>query len=674
MANNFKSTKSDKLTKSDKSIKSNKLIEFNKSVKLNYELKSYNDIKPSYKNDFYGYVNYDWIKSTLIPNDEIKYTHFIQTQHQINNTIKQILESNMYPLGTLLYNSYFNNDESMCLEELKQITNIINDITNKDELIIMITKLIFINIDTLFTINVDANIYSSCNNILYICQPNLELPDRAYYNDVQHKKTKQKYYETICKIYNILYPNLTNNEINNIASLILDIETKLAIILLSNADRRDTNTTYHLNNKDYLINKYPKLRFDLVIKTLCILTDNELIEENFDKIIMEHNLNDENNYFKQLEILLDAYTISNWCMFLKFKIIMSFINLTTKELKNIHFDMFKKTLRGQLTPKQDWRLAMSITTNLLSDPISRIYTHNNYNEKMETYMKEMVKHIKRATKKRILNLDWMSETTKKRAILKLHRMKLKLGYSTSTPRTYSNVMLSPSIIKNIIILNHENAKYNFVKLNTTVDLNDWDLPAYVVNAYFNPTRNEIIFPTSILQSPFFDLTKSDIYNYAHIGSIIGHEIIHGFDDQGSKYDESGSLNDWWTSKDKTQYESKVNQIIEIYNEAGINGKLTAGENIADFGAVIMPLYALTYKFGRDLTNDEIREFYVQYANHWQYLLRPEAVIERKLSDPHAFADLRVNIPLKHSEIFQKVYHIKPQDKMYIDPINMLKIW
>jgi predicted metalloendopeptidase len=217
--------------------------------------------------------------------------------------------------------------------------------------------------------------------------------------------------------------------------------------------------------------------------------------------------------------------------------------------------------------------------------------------------------------------------------------------------------------------------YTLNKLNNSVDPDDWaDTKSYIVNAYFNPTRNEIIFPAAILQPPFLDLNKSDIYNYGNLGGVIGHEIIHGFDDQGSKFDDKGNMYDWWTERDRKNYQTRVDQIIKAYDDQGINGRLTVGENIADFGAVNMPLYALSLKLNRELTNKEIREFYISFATHWQYLLREEAAYERILSDPHAFADLRVNVPLANQKLFQSVFNIKPGDDMYIDPKDMLTIW
>jgi putative endopeptidase len=646
------------------------------SKKKTYVLNDYKGPRPLLNDDFYGWMNHRWINSNSIPDDDIRYTHFIETQIEINSKLKKILESDVLPLGTILYNSYLNKSykNTKCLDELKEILKIVDMINTYEDLITVATRLLFINVNTLFSVSVDANIYSSCNNILYMAQPSLGLPDRAYYHDNKYNNIRQNYYDTICKIYKEIYPKTPDSSINYMASLVLSIEKELAIIFLSSSDRRDSESVYHQIELEAAIKKYPKLHIDSIIQILCLLSDDLIIEQNFLNIIMEHQKDPEKNYFKQLEKLISGHTIEEWKEFYRFKILLKYINLTNQNMRDTHFNMFKKTLRGQKNPKPEWKSALSLTCAMLVDPISRIYVHNYFTSNMESYIKEMVKNIKLATKERIKKLEWMSDKTKQRALLKLHRMKLKIGYSKSQPRNYDHIVLTNSIIKNIIILNRDNMINNLNKVNHTVDPDDWDLPAYIVNAYFNPTRNEIIFPASILQSPFFDITKSDIYNYGHIGSVIGHEIIHGFDDQGSKFDESGTINDWWTDADKDNYNKKVQHIIKLYNNEGINGKLTAGENIADFGAVVMPLHALKYKLKRDLTEDDIREFYASYANHWQYLLRPEAADERLLSDPHAFADLRVNIPLKNQILFQKVYMIKKGDRMFLDPKDILTIW
>jgi len=641
-----------------------------------YTIKDYKGPRPNISDDFYGWYNYEWLRSNKIPDDEIRYTHFVQVQLEINNKLRKILETNIFPLGTVLYNSFLNSEyrNLRCIDELKDLLKIVDKVSTYDDLIQMAARLLFINVSTLFNISVDANIYSSCNNILYLGQPSLGLPDRAYYHGEKYQKIRQTYYDTICKIYTELYPSYDLQKINELASLLLEMEKKLSIIFLSSADKRDSESIYHQVSLDIASKLYPSLKLDNIIQIFCLLSDDIVIEQNFRNIIMEHHKDPSINYFKQLEILIPSYSVDQWKEYYKYHIILSYINLTSDTMRDIHFNMFKKTIRGQKIQKPLWRSALSFSCSMFNDPISRIYSHNYFNSEMETYMKEMVKNIKKATKDRIKKLEWMSETTKKRAILKLHKMKLKLGYSKSQPRSYDHVVLTDSLIKNTIIINRDNMINLLNKLNSNVDPDDWDLPAYVVNAYFNPTRNEIIFPASILQPPFLDMSKPDVYNYGNIGSVIGHEIIHGFDDQGSTYDENGTINNWWTSEDKLKYNEKVSKIVSIYDEQGINGKLTAGENIADFGAVIMPLYGLEYKLNRKLNDDDIRDFYKGYAHHWQYLLRPEAAEERRLSDPHAFADLRVNIPLMNQKLFQMVFKIKPGDKMYMKSDDMLIIW
>lgn len=644
--------------------------------KKNYIVNQYNNGKPSHYNDFFGWANYDWIKNNKIPDDEVKYTHFILTQLTINNQLKEIIQSNTFPLATQMYNSYKNmtyrNDH--CLGQLKELLKLIDAVNTKESMIITSAKLAYIGVSTLFNISIDSNIFNSNENIFYIGQPSLGLPDREYYHNQKHSKIKQKYYETICLVYKEIYPNLTISQINNIASLLIDIESKMSIIFLSNADRRDADSTYHLVSYNDLQEKYPKLHLNLFIKTLCKLSSDIITKNNFKSLLMEHHKDMSINYFKQLEILLENYSLIELKEYFKWHTILAYMNLTNEKMREIHFDMFKKTIRGQTKPKKLWRSALVFSCSVFNDPISRIYNEKYFSPEAEAYMINMVKNIKAATKERINGLEWMSERTKERALIKLKKMALRLGYSKSVPRVYNNIQLTDCIVKNTIIMNTFNMTYTLNKLNKPVDVNDWDLPSYIVNAYFNPTRNEILFPAAILQPPFLNINENDIYNYGHIGSIIGHEIIHGFDDQGAKFDENGSINDWWSPSDKIKYEQKVKQIISIYEAEGINGKLTAGENIADFGAVIMPLIGLKYKLNRELTNDEVKQFFVSYAHHWQYLIRPEAAEERKLSDPHAFSDLRVNVPLKHNHIFQKVFKIKPGDKMYIEPSKILTMW
>jgi putative endopeptidase len=219
----------------------------NISNKNKYVLNDYKGPRPRLNDDFYGWINYKWLNSNSIPDDEIRYTHFIQTQLDINNKLNKILESNIFPLGTILYNSYLNKSyiDTKCLDELKEVLKIVDMINTYEDIITVATRLLFINVSTLFSISVDANIYSSCNNILYLGQPSLGLPDRAYYHDAKYENIRQSYYETICKIYKEINPKLSDSEINYMASSVLSIEKELAIIFMSSSDKRDTESIYH---------------------------------------------------------------------------------------------------------------------------------------------------------------------------------------------------------------------------------------------------------------------------------------------------------------------------------------------------------------------------------------------------------------------------------------------
>lgn len=632
-------------------------------------------IKPKHTDDFYNWVNYDWLTSNTIPNDEVRYTHFSQVQNEINTQLREILETGMCSNATKLYKSFLDKNyrELNSINELKNILKVIKNIDSYDDLIITATKLLFINVSTLYDITVDSNIYASNQNVIYLTQPSLGLPDRSYYFDDEYTHIRHHYIFTICKIYRELYPNLSDQDLIAISMMIFEIEKKFAIIFLSNQERRNADTIFNKIKYNDAIDKYPKLKIKLIFDTL-INTSNRKIDYNqFTEFIMEHHQDPKINYFKQLEELIYSYSIDQWKEYFRFNICLTYINLTNQKMKDIHFNMFNKMIKGQETQKPETYMGITLVCKLFNDDISHIYINKYFNDEKKRYMENMVDNIKRATKHRINKLDWMSKETKNKALLKLHNIKLKLGYSDKKTRDYAHISLTDSLVKNMIILYNDNYNYALNKLREPVDKHEWDISSFVVNAYFNPTQNEIVFPAAIMQKPFLDLNQSDIYNYANIGSIIAHEIIHGFDDQGSKFDENGVIKNWWNTEDKRRYNKKVERIIEIYNKEGINGKLTAGENIADFGSVVIPLQALQYKLGK-LTTDDIKEFYISYAQHWQYLLRTEAAKEHKLTDPHAFSHLRVNVPLKHQILFQKVFKIGKGDKMYIEPNDMLTIW
>ena len=267
-----------------------------------YLINDYKGPRPRLEDDFYVWYNYNWLTTNKIPDDDIRYTHFIQVQLDINDKLRKILESDAFPLGSVLYRSFLNSTyrNSKCLDELKELTKIVDSVKTLEELIQMATRLLFINVSTLFNISIDANIYSSCNNILYFGQPSLGLPDRAYYHDAKYKKIRQSYYDMICGLYATTYPSMDKKTINSMASLIIEMETKMSIIFLSPTDKRDSESIYHQVNISDLKNQYSIIDFNSIVQIFCLLSDDIVIEQNFMSIIMEHHKDPTINYFKQL--------------------------------------------------------------------------------------------------------------------------------------------------------------------------------------------------------------------------------------------------------------------------------------------------------------------------------------------------------------------------------------
>jgi len=637
---------------------------------------SITESRPKLSDDFYGWVNHNWFKSNLIPEDETKYTNFIRIQNKINDELHNIIMSGECKLATTLFSSYIDLQYKnlYSISELKEIFKTVDNIRTYNDLIDATTDLLSINVSTLFNISVDLNMFDNTKYILYITQPTLGLPDREYYYNKKYFNIKQKYYDTICLSYKELYPNMSQKEINNIANDILDIEMKLSILFISSNDRRNIKNVYNQINYDQLIHKYEYLHFDKILENFCKLTKNVVKKQHFDKIILETNMDKKYDYFEQLRNILVEFSIDQWKEYFRFHIIIAYMNLTTENMRNIYFDMFKKTIRGQNKNKTLIKSAISFTCSLLYDPISYIYYNNYFIRQNETYVNEMFNIIQRVFKKRILKLNWMTNKTKSKALQKLNNMRINIGYSKKYHRNYEQIKMSNSLIKNTIILNKDNFVYYMNNLTINPNNDEWESPAFVVNAYYNHIKNEIKIPAGILQYPFIDINKSDVYNFSRIGTIISHEMTHGFDDVGSLYDENGSINKWWDENDKNKYIDKVNKIIKIYDDVGVNGQLTAGENIADFGAITLALRALLYKKKRYITKKDIQKFFIGYALNWQTLIRPEKVDELKLIDKHSLANIRVNIPIKHQKIFHIVFDIKKNDEMYINFNDILTIW
>jgi putative endopeptidase len=316
-------------------------------------------------------------------------------------------------------------------------------------------------------------------------------------------------------------------------------------------------------------------------------------------------------------------------------------------------------------------------SNIFYDYLGIEYCKKYFLQKSKNYVKKMIKNIKITMGEKIKKLNWMSDITKKKALLKLKLMNYKVGYPNKIIN-YSKLKLSNNIFSQIILINKYLIKINLKKLNKKPNTDHWSIGSHEINAYYNPIQNEIVFPAGILQPPFFNINKSDAYNYGRIGFIIGHEICHGFDDQGRTFDEKGNLKNWWIKSDEKKYKTKIKLLqkqfdkIKIENNK-INGSLTLGENIADLCGGIIAFSTLK-KINKNLTLEDKKEFFISYAKLWRQKIRSKELSNLIKSDVHSPGILRVNEVLKNMDDFHETFNITKNNKMFIKPENRVKIF
>jgi putative endopeptidase len=369
--------------------------------------------------------------------------------------------------------------------------------------------------------------------------------------------------------------------------------------------------------------------------------------------------------------------------YLKYRIVSSADTLLDDKTYDITFDFYNRTMAGQKEQKPRWKRAVSMIDGALGEEVGRLYVEKYFSSDAKKRMQQLVKNLQRAYAMRIENLDWMSDTTKQKALEKLSTFKAKIGYPDKW-RDYSKLEIkNDSLWENMMRVAQFEDAFWIEKIGKENDPTLWYMNAHEVNAYYDPSTNEICFPAGILQYPFFDMDADDAFNYGAIGAVIGHEMTHGFDDSGRHFDKDGNMKDWWTTDDAAGFDKRANVMKEFFNtikindEVNANGEFTLGENLADFGGVTISFDA--YKnFGTQsetvhgLTSD--MRFFIAYAGVWSANIRADEELRRTKVDEHSLGKNRVNGILPHVNAWYDAFNITPNDKMYITPQNRVKLW
>lgn len=618
-------------------------------------------------NDFYNFINKDWIQNNPIPNDKSKWNQFDKLSENNFSKIKKIIENlNIDNNLFILYNQFLIKDAELSKTLINSYLNKIDNFTNILDLWkYMINLSFYLNLDLPLNFNIQSNLNISENNSLYIYTGGLGLPNRDYYFKQNYKLDKDNYKDFI-KEYSKLF-NLTLDP-----EIIVLFEEKLAEKTYTNSQERDP---YLINNSrtiEEINNDYSNLLFINYIFEYYNKIPNIIIVTN-------------PNFLKNINDICSNIYLNSWKLYFKWKLILSIYSYIDFKIEETYLSFYNFKLKGEKSFEPLWMRSLQTVNILLGQEIGILYKNKYFDDKNISIVKNMFNDIKKSIKISLIENDWLCKPTKTKAILKLDKMGIKIGYPSDLGlKNYKNLKLDKN--KNYLINIMNTIKYNndllFEMINTKRNPYLWFMNSHDINAYYSPSFNEIVIPAGILQKPFFYNDKNKHgYNFGGIGMIIGHEIIHGFDDKGKLFDENGNLNNWWNKYDIIKYNTKVQALKNQFNSYSfmneiINTDLTIGENIADLGGLKFSLNALEKNIIMydDITKTTIfKNFFYNYANIWASNIRKEKLKQNILIDSHSPALLRVNGVLKNIDKFYEIYNICDGD-LFLSKNNRIMIW
>lgn len=524
-----------------------------------------------------------------------------------------------------------------------------------------------------FGCGVEADLMNSDINALYISQPGLGLPDRDYYI-VASKENQQimvAYTNYLEKIFTLVGYN--KKAAKKAAKNIIALETKIAEWSMSREEQRDIAKMYNPVPYAQLCEEYNSIDWKSVFNSLNL--------NNIDTVIIT-----QPKALKRVNDLMPKLSLQEVKDYLVFNYISSASSYLSNDFTEANFEMYSKTLQGTKEMQPLWKRALNVPNGILGEAVGELYVAKYFANGSKEKMLKIVNNLKIALGEHIATLPWMSETTKINALVKLNSFTVKIGYPDKW-KDYSGITVDVNKsywenVKNAIIFK---SKEEYAKCGKQVDRDEWFMTPQTVNAYYNPTTNEICFPAGILQPPFFDVNADDASNYGAIGVVIGHEMTHGFDDQGRNFDQNGNMKDWWTEEDANRFKELTSILVKQYDSIIVlgdehaNGKFTLGENIADHGGLRVSYTAFKKtQQGRSeektdgFTPDQ--RFFLSYAGVWAGNIRDAEILRRTKTDPHSLGRWRVNAALKNIEPFFKAFNIKEGDPMFLAPAERVTIW
>ena len=636
------------------------------------------------QDDFYNYVNGGWMKTAVIPADKSSWGSFNELREKTDENSLAILKNILtekYEKGTEgqkiqdLYATYMDMDKRNAdgINPIKGDLAKIDAIKNMKDLQKYLIEAVKEGNDPLFSWSVRGDLKNSKMNAVYLISASLGLGKDYYEKENEdNRKTLEEYTKYVASLLEIIGEKNATEKAQRVVAL----EKSFAKTYLTNEEGRDANKRYNPKTMEELAKISKNINLVNYLKGAGVNTDRVIIGElkyyeNLDKFINHNNL----------ELIKD---------YLKVHLVSDNTDYLDQRLDDLSFAFYGQYLKGQQVQRPMDKRALNLINGILGEAFGKLYVQKYFSPEAKKEMEVMIDYLKKSYRQHINNLDWMSATTKEKALEKLSKFNVKIAYPDKWEDYSKLVIESPkdganlySNLKNIEKWDYEKA---LEKIGKPVDKTKWGMSPQTVNAYYSPLNNEIVFPAAILQAPFFDFKADPAVNFGGIGAVIGHEIAHGFDDGGARFDGDGNLNNWWTEEDKKNFEVKVKQLADQFSKYEpvkgnfVNGVFTSGENIADLAGVAIAYDALQM-YLKDKGNQELisgysqnQRFFLSWATIWRTKSTEKYMINQVKTDPHTPGYFRAFAPLTNVDAFYEAFDVKEGDKHYKKPEDRIKIW
>jgi len=635
-----------------------------------------NSVRP--QDDLFRYFNGAWLKNHEIPQDRSSDGIFYQLHLAAEAQVREIIETANGKGDAQkirdLYDCFLDTEAiakagiTPLLEDLAAI----DAIQNRAQFIQVIADLEMRGLGGAFGVGIYGDAKNSEMNIVYLGQGGLSLPDEAYYREEQYEEIRQAFKVHVAKMFALA--QIAGG--TELAEEIYNLEAQIAAHHFDQVKDRDVELTYN------------KLSF----AELCALTPHfdwttwleygQIPKSAFAEVVVQ-----QPPFFAGLSAILENFDPKPWRAWMKWQLISGAAAYLPEEFVNQNFEFYAKTLSGTPEIRVRWKRAISFVQGALGEAIGSIYVQRHFSEAAKVAMLDLVANLIEAYRVSITELSWMSPETKAKALEKLAKFTPKIGYPDKW-RDYSALTITrDGLFENIGRITKFARDIELAKIGKPVDKTEWLMTPQTVNAYYHPIQNEIVFPAAILQPPFFDLTIDMAANYGAIGAIIGHEIGHGFDDQGSKFDGDGNMVDWWTPSDRVEFEKRANMLIKQFDalspeetpDIQVNGALTVGENIGDLGglAIAFKAYKLALRGSQAPVIDGLtgeQRFFLSYAQAWRGKVRAEELRRRIATDPHSPNEFRCNAIVANLQDFYEAFEVTEGDELWLAQSERVEIW